>query len=193
MPTKQLHMEGPTTLQAKHMPTPQCTVALSLPFFYLCPQFRCHCKIVNLLHLTPHLSNPAFTSVVSDLSTTLFWLWQFSSPPSQNITYLALTLLSAQSQNVLQSLHLSSHLPLKLCTYPASSAAHSTDHPRKYSSCFLTLYLCLCCSKGWNALLFVPHIETLLLPQVPFTLENLPYFFITFLQVSKILLSVPLL
>lgn len=52
-------------------------------------------------------------------------------------------------------------------------------------SCFLTLYLCLCCSKGWNALLFVPHIEeTILLPQVPFTLENLIFFFFYNLPLS---------
>lgn len=111
MPTKRSYMECPITLQAKCVFMPQHPVALSMPFSsYLCPQYRWYYKTVNLLHLTPHLSNPTFTSVVSDLSTTLFWSWQFSSLP-QNITYLAL--IRAQSPNILPGLHLSPHLPLK--------------------------------------------------------------------------------
>lgn len=102
---------------------PQMQLATLPWYFFLCPPpFTCSksrpqtdgsAKIVHLLHLNSHLCNPTFTHTASDISITLSWSWQFSSPHSQNSTYLlALILLSAPSTY----LHLLLCLPLKLWT-----------------------------------------------------------------------------
>lgn len=100
-------------------------------------------------------------------------------PPKHHL--LSTTEPTCPSPNLL---HLSPHLPLKLCTYPAPSPAHGTDHPCKYYHAFLPCTFAYAVPR--TGMLFVPHIEeTILLPQVPFTPENLIFSYNLLLSVQN--------